>query len=105
MSESLGINFLSCTEIIVLFSYTLQVCFSRRARQPSTGGTRRGSEAAAPEAGGPCGWVAGTLEPKIHLAYCITSQNTLAYSLSQGRPLQVGQESAPTARGAGKIKT
>jgi len=27
-----------------------------QARQPSTEGTRRGSEVAAPEAGCPCGW-------------------------------------------------
>ena len=41
-------------------------------RQLSTGGTRRGSEAAAPEAGGPCGWLAGTLKPKVYPTYCIT---------------------------------
>jgi hypothetical protein len=56
-------------------------------RQPSTGGTRRGSEAAAPEAGGPCGWLAGSLEPKIYLTYRITQQNTLVYSLSHDRLL------------------
>ncbi len=38
----------------------LNLITKNNASQPSTGGTRRGSEAAAPEAGGPCGWVAGT---------------------------------------------